>query len=495
MNLVVDYFLVPLLPVIAFVLAGILLIVLQCFKKPGLRPLSKFIGLLGPVLSILCTWYLFKSPNFAGFAKLTSGVYEPWFNEFIQSYRLDSMTLLWYWAFGAISFLSFIFIQSYFGDLEELPEVLILLQFIVVAMMLLVSANSLLMVFVALELMSLPTYVIVGIEREKHYGAEASLKYFLFGSFATVLLLFSIALIYAYTGTLQMDQISHFLSAPVGGDNAGGIMVPAASALFIIAVGFKLGLAPFHMWLPDAYEGASTPVTGFMGSAIKLAGFGLALRIWWWMLEPISPHWTSILGVLSVVTMFVGNLGALKQSNLKRLFAYSSVSHAGYLMLGLISLSKTGTEPHAHNLFYYLVVYGFMFLGIFGVLSLIEKQTGSTDIGAIEGLGFSKPLLGVCMGVLTLSAAGIPPTAGFLGKYLIFYDAVSSGNALLVVLAVLSSVVGVFYYLRVIIALYMAEPAPAKLSGILKNRLVLMAVIACSLCMLFFAFFPHLLGI
>ncbi len=493
MNLVVDYFLVPLLPVVAFIFTGLIIIGLQCFNKPSLRPLIKWVGLMGPAAAIAATWYLFKSSPLA-YTSAQPGNYEAWLNEFIQSYQLDSTTMLWYWAIGVFSFLSFLFIEVYFKDFAELPEILILLQFVSASMMLLISANSLLMVFMALELMSLPTYVLVGIEKEKTHGAEASLKYFLFGSFATVLLLFSIALIYAYTGSLHFSQISNFLLAPIGGGNAAGLMVLAASALFIISVGFKLGMAPFHMWLPDAYEGASTPITGFMGSAIKLAGFGMALRLWWGMLSPISTHWVSILGSLAVLTMFVGNLGALKQRNLKRLFAYSSVSHAGYLVLGLISVSKTGTQINSQNLFYYLVIYGFMFIGVFGILSVIEKSAGSSDISSIEGIGFSHPILGLCLTVLVLSAAGIPPTAGFLGKYLLFSDAIRSGHSFLVVLAVLSSVVGVFYYLRVLVAIYMTEPSQ-RTSLVIKDRAVFFAVLTCALCMIIFAIFPNKLGI
>ena len=488
-----DLFLIPVSPVASFVIAGLLLIVLQCIRSPKLKGITKIVALLGPLGSLLATWNLFKSQPLA-YSLVTAGSYEAWLNEFILSYHLDSTTMIWYWAIGAIASISFIFVEAYFKDLEELPEILILLEFIAAAMMLLVSANNLLMVFMALELMSLPTYVLVGVEREKHFGAEASLKYFLFGSFATVLLLFSIALLYAYTGTLQFSQISNFLMVPVGGTNPAGIMVMAASALFIIAVGFKLGLAPFHMWLPDAYEGAATPITGFMGSAIKLAGFGMALRLWWGMLAPISAHWVAILGSLSVVTMFVGNLGALRQRNLKRLFAYSSISHAGYLVLGLISISKTGTQLDTQNLFYYLVVYGFMFLGVFGILGLIEKQTGSTDISTFEGIGFSHPLLGACLAILVLSAAGIPPTAGFLGKYLLFADAVRTGHVWLVVLAVLSSVIGVFYYLRVLVALYMTEPSQRIILSS-QSRIVVWSVITCAFCMIFFSFFPQRLGI
>jgi NADH-quinone oxidoreductase subunit N len=493
MNPVIDYFLIPVMPVAALILTGLVLIALQCFNSPKLKLLIKPVALSGPVLAIGATWFLFKNAPLE-YSRLQPGGHEAWLNEFIQSYLLDSTTLVWYWAIGSLSFLAFVFIESYFRDKEELPEVMILLQFLSAAMMLLVSANSLLMVFMALELMSLPIYVLVGVEPQRHHGAEASLKYFLFGSFATVLLLFSKALIYSCTGSLHFNQISNFLLAPTGGENPSGLLALSASALFIISVGFKLGLAPFHMWLPDAYEGASTPITGFMGSAVKLAAFGMALRLWWGMLTPLSTHWISILGPLAVVTMFVGNLGALKQKNLKRLLAYSSISHAGYLALGLISISKTGSQLNTQNLFYYLVVYGFMFLGALGLISLVEKSSGGTDISNIEGLGFSHPLLGLCLTLLVLSAAGIPPTAGFLGKYLLFSDAVRNGHTNLVIWAVLSSAIGVYYYLRVIIAVYMTEPANRS-SLVIRDRSMVMVILACALCMIFFALFPHRLGI
>ena len=247
MNTVIDNFLIPILPVMAFVLSALLLIIIECIKRPSLRPLSNLLGILGPIGAIAATCYLFKSSSLLVFSNAAMGVHEAWLGEFINSYNLDEITLAWYWAIGAFSFIGFVFVESYFQESEDLPEILILIQFIAAGMMLLVSANSLLMVFMALELMSLPTYVLVGIEKGKHFSAEASLKYFLFGSFASVLLLFSIALLYSYTGTLQLGQISSFLRAPLGGETSSGILVLAASALFIVAIGFKIGLVPFQV--------------------------------------------------------------------------------------------------------------------------------------------------------------------------------------------------------------------------------------------------------
>jgi NADH-quinone oxidoreductase subunit N len=327
-------------------------------------------------------------------------------------------------------------------------------------MMLLASADSLLMVFMALELLSLPTYALVGIQRRDRASSEASLKYFLFGSFATVLLVFGIALLYAQFGTLSIPRLAEAMRSVDLSTLSSQALVYGGLVLLIVAIGFKVGLVPFHMWLPDAYQGAPTAVTGFMGSAIKLAGFAMAVRVLWGIFLPLAQTWSNGLAVLAVITMFVGNIAALVQDNLKRMFAYSSVSHAGYLMLGVSGVLANG-RPSFESLNYYLVVYGLMFLGLFGILTLLDKETRSTDIFHVSGLGFTHPLLGFLFSLFALSAAGIPPTAGFFAKYFVFMDVVKAGKTWFVVLALISSLIGIFYYLRVLVFLYMREPKEA----------------------------------
>jgi NADH-quinone oxidoreductase subunit N len=246
------------------------------------------------------------------------------------------------------------------------------------------------------------------------------------------------------------------------------------------------------MWLPDAYQGAPTSVTGFMGSAIKLAGFGLIARLMWGAFLPLASQWGGILDTLALITMFVGNIAALAQDNLKRMFAYSSISHAGYLMLGITSVASGG--PNAHFLFYYLIVYGLMFLGLFAILSYLEQSTKNTDIFQLSGMGFTHPLLSFCLAVFSLSAAGIPPTAGFFAKYFLFLQAVRSGKTAVIVLAVISSLIGAFYYLRVLVYLYMKEPKERIV--LQKNhRLAFACILVCAASMLYFAFAPEQLGV
>ena len=266
----------------------------------------------------------------------------------------------------------------------------------------------------------------------------------------------------------------------------------ASLALILIAVGFKIGMVPFHMWVPDAYQGAPTPVTGYMGSAVKLAGFGLALRLMGGLFLPIAVFWTPMINTLAVITMFVGNLAALQQDNLKRMWAYSSISHAGYLLLAIGSISKFG--PNSTLVYYYLVVYGLMFLGFFAILNLIEQHTRSTSISQISGLGFSHPVLGACLALFAFSGAGIPPTAGFLAKYFIFLDAVRAENTPFVVLGVISSLIGVYYYLRVVVYLYMKEPKE-RLALPHSSRFAFACIVACAISMLYFAVAPASLGL
>jgi NADH-quinone oxidoreductase subunit N len=243
------------------------------------------------------------------------------------------------------------------------------------------------------------------------------------------------------------------------------------------------------MWVPDVYQGAPSPITGFMGAAIKLAGFGFAIRLFWELFLPIAPAWKPILTWLAIITMFVGNIAALAQDNLKRLFAYSSISHAGYLLVGLTAAAGSAAAPSTGPLFYYLLVYGLMFLGLLACIQYLETATGSTEIFHLSGLGFTHPLIGLCIAVFALSGAGIPPTAGFFAKYFLFMEAVKAGNVMLVVLAVISSLIGVYYYLRVIVFLYMKESKDRVALGA-RPGLTYACILFCALSLFVFAFSP-----
>lgn len=492
MKLICDTFLVPTAPILLPILAGCLLILWECFPTLNSRTGKLILCVLGIVGSIAATLFLWKS----GVGTTTSVSYFGnigWLSEFSQSYRVDSTTLALYLGLGVFSLFGVFYLDFGLKNPTILGEIYSLLLFILAGMLTLISSDNLMITFLALELLSLPTYVLVGIHRRDKLSTEASLKYFLFGSFASVLFVFGAALLYAQFGSLRIPAIAQMIiTSHANSASVDTAFTLAGFALLTVATAFKMGAVPFHMWVPDVYQGAPTPVTGFMGSAVKMAAFGLAMRIIWGMFIPIAGQWSEILGWLAIATMFVGNLAAIVQDNLKRMFAYSSVAHAGYLLLGIASIPHMG--PSYAPMIYYLVVYGLMFLGLFGVLAIIEQATQSTDIHDLSGLGASHPLLAFCLAVFALSGAGIPPTAGFLAKYFVFLEAVRAGHSGWVVLAVLSSLAGAYYYLRVVVYLYMKETREKV--AFRGTRSIAFACVLISMLSLFlFTISPSLLGI
>jgi len=486
MNPIVEFFLLPLSPVVALATTAVVLIMAECVPALNFPRVKTALAVAGTLVSLYFALFLLRVWPIE-FATTGVGASASWIVEFAKSYYLNSTTLVLYAAIAVFTGLSLLFLSFQFATSTLRTEVQALTLFVACGMMLLVSANTLIMVFLALELMSLPTYILVGIQRRDRLSCEAALKYFLFGSFATVLLVFGIALLYAQLGTLSLPLITERLS----GSQAltSNPLALAAVGLLMIATAFKVGAVPFHMWVPDTYQGAPTSVTGFMGSAVKLAGFGLALRLFGGMLSPLAGVWAGPLVAIAVLTILVGNLAALAQDNLKRLFAYSSISHAGFLLLE-IAVGPAGT---AANLTYYLVVYGLMFLGLFAGILLVETQTKSADISVLSGFGFTHPLLGAALALFALSAAGLPPTAGFFAKYFIFADTVRAGYTWAVVLGLLGSLIGAYYYLRVLVYLYMKE-AKDKMALPPGYRWVSFGITLAALGVIFFSFQPAVLS-
>ncbi len=492
MNNLVNQFFVPLSPILAIVLSAIGVTILECFPKVSLQRAKFALSCFGVLCSLACTLFLWREGIGAPTAEALS-VAPTWLAEFHEQYRLDIFSLAFFFAAGVFTLISLILVHFHFTHREGPREIYLLVLFVSMGIYFLISANSLLILFLALELLSLPSYILVGAQKGDHKGAEAALKYFLFGSFATVLLVLGMAFLYSNYGTLHLTTLAKRIADYLAYANSPPemlIFTLAAIALLIVAGGFKVGLAPFHMWVPDTYEGASTPVTAFMGSAVKLAGFALLARLFWGVLLPLSDRWVVMLNALAVVSMFWGNLAALKQDNLKRLFAYSSISHAGYLILALTSVSAGGA-PQFEALYYYLFTYGLTFLGFFAAVSFIEMHEKTTNIYELSGLGFSKPWLGACVALLVLSAAGIPPTAGFLAKYLVFLEAIKAGHTITVILAVVSSLIGAYYYLRILVYLYMKE-GKTELTLARKQPLLLGVIVFTALSMLVLAAFPKL---
>ena len=319
-------------------------------------------------------------------------------------------------------------------------------------MIIMSASNDLITIFLGLELMSLALYVLVGFQRNRLDSNEASMKYFLLGAFASGFLLYGIALLYGATGTTHLGRMAAFLAGSPLLDNP---LLVAGSLLLLVGFAFKVAAVPFHMWTPDAYEGAPTTVTGYMSVGAKAAGFAALLRVVLLALADLQTDWRPILTWLAILTMTVGNVTALLQNNLKRMLAYSSIAHAGYVLVALVA----GGQDGASAALFYLAVYSLMNLGAFGVLALMGRGADERVlISDLAGLGFRQPVLGLAMAIFMISLGGIPPTAGFMGKLYVFSVAVKANLIPLVVVGVINSVVSVFYYLRVTVAMYMQEP-------------------------------------
>jgi NADH-quinone oxidoreductase subunit N len=342
-------------------------------------------------------------------------------------------------------------------ETEGLGELFALIQFGAVGMMLMSSAVELLLVFIALEISSISTYIMAGYRRKSGKSAESALKYFLLGSFATSFFLYGIALIFGATGSTRIDDIA----AAVGKAVAGGPISPLLTiglAMIIIGLGFKVSAAPFHVWTPDVYEGAPSPVVALMSTGPKAAAFAVLLRIAYGALPALHSHWMPILWWLAVLSMTIGNLGALRQRNVKRMLAYSSIAHAGYILVAFTALSPEGIAAAS----FYAVSYAAMNVGIFAIIS----HTGGYDdhltlIDDYRGLAYASPLLAGAMAFFLISLIGIPFTGGFFGKFYVFSAALHSGMIWLTIIGLINSGIAAYYYLRVVAAIY-SEPSGAS---------------------------------
>ncbi|MGH7264315.1 MAG: NADH-quinone oxidoreductase subunit N [Candidatus Rokuibacteriota bacterium] len=344
----------------------------------------------------------------------------------------------------------------------ETGEYYVLVLFAALGMMLMAAALDLLIVFLGLELMSLSLYVLAGFFRTRATGNESAMKYFLLGAFASGFFVYGIALLYGATGTTNLEGLGVALGAPGAAHDP---LVLAGLALLLVGFGFKTSAVPFHQWAPDVYEGAPTAVAALIATGAKAAAVAALLRVLVAM-RALQPDWATLLWVLAVLTMTVGNVVALVQGNLKRMLAYSSIAHVGYMLVGIVAGSGAGSAA----VLYYLLVYSLATVGAFGVILLLERRgasepggpsaevTEAVEIDAYGGLAARHPVLALVLTVCLLSLIGMPPTAGFVGKFYLFSAAVQGGFVWLAILAVLNSVVAAYYYLRLIVYMYMREP-------------------------------------
>jgi NADH-quinone oxidoreductase subunit N len=326
-----------------------------------------------------------------------------------------------------------------------------LILFAAFGMMLMAAGSDLVIIFLGLETMSIAIYALAGFLRRDPKSNEAAIKYFLLGAFSTGFLLYGIALIYGATGTIRLEAIRAALAS---GTTSNPLML-LGIGMTVIGFGFKVAAVPFHMWTPDAYEGAPTPVTAFMAVGVKLAAFAGFLRIFLVHLGPVSAQWTMVLWVIAALTMTVGNVLALVQTNIKRMLAYSAIAHAGYIIVGMAAASA---QQAGGAILYYLLGYAFTNLGAFAVVVALERGgEAHALITDYRGLARDHPGLAAAMALFLLSLAGVPPLAGFVGKFYIFSAALNAGLVWLVIIATLNSVISAYYYVGVIVAMYMQE--------------------------------------
>lgn len=381
--------------------------------------------------------------------------------------QMDNFAL----AFAGITIIGTLFIflltQNYFAaHSENIAEYFTLILFSLAGIIIMISYQNMSMLFIGLEIMSVSLYILAGIRKSDFASNEASLKYFLMGAFSTGFLLFGITLIYGATGTFDLSKINEYL---VGHYRDLSPLFYPGVILILIGLSFKIGAAPFHFWTPDVYEGAPTLITSFMSTVVKTAGFAAFLRLFAGTFAPLHDFWLPPLIVIVCLTLFIGNVTALFQKNFKRMLAYSSISHAGYLLFSLVTLSANSSN----NVLVYAAAYTFASIIAFAVLILVKQKTGNDHFDSFNGLAKRNPMTALALTIAMLSLAGIPLTAGFIGKYLMFLNVMGDYQIYLVAFAILNALVGFYYYFKVIVAMYFKEGNEISLDTPVQYRLVL----------------------
>lgn len=378
--------------------------------------------------------------------------------------------LLWFWM-----------ASRYFHDETHLTDQAALVLFSISGGVLMASFNNMAMLFLGIEILSIALYVLAGSRKLSLSSNEAAFKYFLMGSFATGFLLMGIALIYGATASFRLDVIASYVA---GHSDIPGFFYVGV-LLMLVGMAFKISAAPFHFWAPDVYEGSPTPITAFMSTIVKVAAFAAFFRLFASTFQGVQETWLTALQVITVLTLVLANVAAVYQNSVKRMLAYSSVGHAGYVLLGLTS----GGPESGGVIFYYLAVYAFASLSAFAVLYMEEGNGYDVTVDRFNGLFKKNPFVAVALTISLLSLAGIPPLAGFFGKYLVFSLALAKGYTGLVLLAVVTSLIGVYYYFKVIIAMYMKEPVGQEVQASTSMKIWMMILIALNLVL---GIFPDL---
>ena len=435
-------------PMACVTAAGIAAMVAESFRDPGERmPIAGLgvVGLLGAAFATVLLW----NHNASSFGVVAA----------------DNFGLFVTGTLIVVGLLS-LAISGPTIERERLPggEYYALMLFATAGMMLMATATDLLVIFLALEVMSLAVYVLTGIRRDSPASTEAAFKYFLLGAFASAFFLYGIAFTYGLTGSTRLDRIGSLVAAQA---MAPTPMTFLALGLIITGFAFKVAAVPFHMWTPDAYEGAPPAVTAFMSTGVKAAAFAAFVRVFLSAFEPLRPeYWAAVIGVLAAATMIVGTVGGVLQSNVKRMLAYSSIGHGGYLLVALVA----GNDFGKGAVLFYLLTYAITNIGAFGVIALLDNGDRPNDqVKDYAGLWNERPGLAALMTIFLLSLGGFPPMAGFIAKWYVFSAAVKAGYTGLAIIGVLTSVISVFFYLRIVVMMFMTPTdTPARFPAVPK---------------------------
>ena len=469
---VMDYLAV--LPQMILVATALIILVIGVFKEWAKGAFIGHVSLLGSVLALVSV--VFTRPAGPPFSSFSGMVLTDGFSFFL------TLVICLIIVLTILVSLSY---QNFFANVN-CGEYYALVLFAGVGMIFMATAGNLILLFVALETMSIAIYALTGFHKNQLKSGEAALKYFLLGAFGSAFLLYGFAFVYGTTGSLDIIKIANFIRTHPQIIQFKFLVV--GLVLMTAGFGFKISMVPFHMWTPDAYEGAPTSITGFMATGVKAAAFATLIRAILVPLAPMQGSWMTIMWVAAFLTMTVGNIIALAQDNVKRMLAYSSIAHAGYILLGFVA----GTNRAQAGMLFYLMAYAFMNIGAFAVVALLcRKGEEFNSISDFSGLGFKYPALGFVMSVFLFSLAGIPPTGGFMGKLYIFTEALRSGYVWLVIAAGVNSVVSIYYYLRVVVVMYF-QPQPSEnplmLAAISPEAVVALAATATAV--LFMGIFP-----
>ena len=428
--------LIALAPVLVLSVFAMGVLVLDLWAGKN-KTLLMFISLVGLLMTAISAFAKHPLPAFA----------------FTDSYIVDHLSIFFICIFTLSSALT-ILLSFEYNERKGIKagEYYALILLCTVGMIILASSTDLIMIFLGIEIVSICLYVLAGFRRDDPVSNEAALKYFLLGAFATGFLLYGMTLIYGSTGSTNLFKIAGFIKTEGAQSNP---LILMGIVLLVIGFGFKVAAVPFHMWAPDVYQGSPTPVTAFMAVGPKAAAFAAFFRVFTEAIPDISLSWEILLCIIAVLSMFVGNLGAIMQTNIKRMLAFSSISHAGYLLIAVIAKSSLAGS----GLLFYMLAYAFTTFGAFGIIILLgKKEEENLELENYSGLAYKHPILALSMTVFLLSLGGLPPFAGFVAKFYIFSAAIEEGFVTLVVIAVLNSAISFYYYLKVVVYMYMKEP-------------------------------------